>query len=67
MVKSLHLLSNNIVKTTKYSIAKHGEISRSSITQHGEILDLVLQNKSVECKSQTPSPDPKDLCVLFMI
>ena len=32
-----------------------------------KLLNLVLQNKSVESKSETPSPDPKDLWVLFMI
>ena len=32
-----------------------------------KLLNLLLQNKSVECKSQTPSPDPKDLWVLLNI
>ena len=32
-----------------------------------KLLNLVLQNKSIEYKSQTPSPDPKDIWVLLNI
>ena len=56
MVKLLNLLLHNMVKSLH--LVTHNIV---------KLLNLVLQNESVECKSQTPSPDPKDIWVLLNI